>query len=227
MYNVTSAPTNIYYGANFVDYIGHITNKIVMVRPANGQNYSSFIFGQYFNVVIDGDIAPDDATLAVIKAINNLPEKVALKDKALVVLARELYNKIMTNEQKSIVDENGLYAKLTAAEKRISDLEFLQNEDNQKPDEPNEGGDDNTEEPKDDKLPGGAIAAIVILSVVAIIAAAGCVVLALPKIKALVSAKKSGQQVTEKTVDGESTSKDNTNETPVEENDNTAGDGNE
>ncbi len=218
MYNVTGDPTNIYYGANFVDYIGHIQNKIVMVRPANGQNYGSFIFGQYFNVVIDGDIAPDDITLSVIEAINNLPEKVALSDKALVVLARELYNKIMTNEQKSIIDENGLYAKLTSAEKRISDLEFLQNEDNgtQEPDEPQGGDDNNNEEPNNDKLPTGAIVAIVILSVVAAIAVGGCVYLFLTKCRggACSSRNNGGKQEKE--------------EAPVtEENDSTAGDSNE
>ncbi len=190
MYNVTGDPTNIYYGANFVDYIGHISNKLVMIRPANGQNYGSFIWGQYFNVVIDGDIAPDDVTLEAISAINNLPEKVALSDKALVELARALYNKIVTNEQKSIVDENGLYAKLTAAEKRISDLEFLQNGDNnaEKPGD-NAGDNNNNEEPKKDKLPVGAIVAIVILSVVAAIAVAGCVILGLPHIKRLLAKK--------------------------------------
>ena len=219
MYNVTGDPTNIYYGANFVNYVGKVENKLVMVRPANGQNYGSFIWGQYFGVVIDGDIAPDDTTLAVITAINNLPEKVSLSDKALVVLARELYNKIMTNEQKSIVDENGLYAKLTAAEKRISDLEFLQNEDNKVPEEPNEGDDNTTEEPKKDKLPGGVIAVIVILSVVALVAVAGCVVLALPKIKAFISAKQSSELTEE--------APEVIEETPVENNDGTAGDSNE
>ena len=169
MYNVASLPTNVYYGANFVDYVGKVENKLIMVRPANGKNYDSFIWQMYFNVTVDGDIAPDDLTLSVISAINNLPEKVALSDKSLVVLARELYNKIVTNEQKSIVDENGLYAKLTAAEKRISDLEFLQNEENQEPNEPDNGGnsgsgeDDNvTEEPKASV---GATVAIVILAI--------------------------------------------------------------
>ena len=180
MYNVTGDPTNIYYGANFVDYIGKVANKIVMVRPANGQNYGSFIWGQYFNVVIDGDIAPDDTTLAVIEAITNLPEKVSLADKPLVVLARELYGKIVTNEQKSIIDENGLYAKLTSAEKRISDLEYLQNEGNEtpsEPNEPNEGGDDTTT--SKNPLPTYAIVIIVVLAVVAVVSVAGFILLML------------------------------------------------
>ncbi len=186
MYNVTGDPTNIYYGANFVDYIGHIDSKLVMIRPANGKNYDSFIWGQYFNVVIDGDIAPDSITLEAIKAISNLPEKVALSDKALVELARELYNRIVTNEQKSIVDENGLYAKLTAAEKRISNLEFLENEDN-KPSEPNEPQEPS--EPVKEKLPTGAVVAIVILSVVSGLGVIGCIILGMPYIKKLISRK--------------------------------------
>lgn len=127
MYNVASTPVNIYYGANFVDYVGHVDNKIVMVKPSNGQHYDTFIFGQYFSVVIAGDIAPDDTTLAAIAAISALPETVSLSDKDAVLAARAAYNLITTNEQKSILDKNGLYAKLTKAEKRISDLEYLQN----------------------------------------------------------------------------------------------------
>ena len=198
MYNVTGDPTNIYYGANFVNYIGKVENKLVMIRPANGQNYGSFIFDQYFNVVIDGDIAPDNMTLEAIMAINGLPEKVALADKSLVELARALYNKIVTNEQRSIVDENGLYAKLTAAEKRISDLEFLQNEDNNTPGTPNEGEGGTDEEPNENqngKLPVGSVVAIVILAIIAVVAAGGCVVLSLPYIKKLVKKGKSDKQL--------------------------------
>ena len=139
MYNVASTPTNIYYGANFVDYVGHVDNKIVMVRPSNGQHYDTFIFGQYFSVVISGDIAPDDITLAAIAAISKLPDTVSLSDKDLVLAARAAYNLIVTNEQKSILDKNGLFAKLTKSEKRISDLEYLQNGD--------QGSDEPTEEP--------------------------------------------------------------------------------
>ena len=185
MYNVTSAPTNIYYGANFVDYIGHIDNGIVMVRPANGRNYDSFIWRQYFNIVIDGDIAPDKITLDAISAINNLPEKITLSHKELVALARELYDKIVTNEQKSIVDKNGLYAKLTSAEKRISNLEFLENENNtpSEPSEPNEP----SVPTENNKLPVGAIVAIVILSVVAGLGTVGCIILGMPYIKKLIA----------------------------------------
>jgi hypothetical protein len=125
MWNVTSWPTNVYYGANFIDYVGCVDNKILMIRPSNGNNYDSFIFGQYFDTVVDGAPAADEVTLAAIEAIKKLPEKVALSDEALVIAARAAYNKIGTNEQKALVKE---YDKLTAAEKRIADLKYLQND---------------------------------------------------------------------------------------------------
>ena len=184
MYNVSSDPSNIYYGANFVDYIGHIDSNIVLVKPANGLNYNSFIWRQYFKTALDGDIAPDDATILAMELINALPDKVALTDEALVIAAREAYNKILTNDQKSIVDENGLYAKLVSAEKRISDLKYLQNEDNNQ----NEGEyDGNIDEPKKDSLPTGAIVAIVILSVALTLSLAFIAYLLRAKIKSLFS----------------------------------------
>ena len=146
MWNVTSWPTNVYYGANFVDYVGCVDNKILMIRPSNGKNYNSFIFGQYFDTVVDGAPAADEITLEVIEAIKKIPEKVTLSDEALVIAARAAYNKIGTNEQKALVTE---YSKLTAAEKRIADLKYLQNEDEpvtpdtpDVPDEPTDNVDD-------------------------------------------------------------------------------------
>ena len=144
MWNASSLPSNIYYGANFVDYVGKVDDKIIMVRPANGQNYDSFIFEQYFLSAIDGAAAADDITLAAIEAIRNLPDKVSLNDKALVLLAREAYNKISTTEQKALVTE---YSKLTQAEKRIADLEYLANQDKNEdpsPDLPDEPKKSNT-----------------------------------------------------------------------------------
>ena len=146
MWNVTSWPTNVYYGANFVDYVGCVDNKILMIRPSNGKNYNSFIFGQYFDTVVDGAPAADEITLEAIEAIKKIPEKVTLSDEALVIAARAAYNKIGTNEQKALVTE---YSKLTAAEKRIADLKYLQNEDEpvtpdtpDVPDEPTDNVDD-------------------------------------------------------------------------------------
>ena len=116
----------------------------------------------------------------------------------------------MTNEQKSIVDENGLYAKLTSAEKRISDLEYLQNEDNgtNEPDKPNEGDDNTTEEPKA-KLPVGAVVTIVILAVVAAAAIGGFVFLFLKN-------RKNGQ-CSVVSDDGENDANDNTTEEIAQE----------
>ncbi|MBQ7347570.1 MAG: leucine-rich repeat protein [Clostridia bacterium] len=124
MWNVVSNPYNVYYGANFADYIGHIDQAIVMSRPVNGQNYDSFIFSNYFNVTVDGAAAPDEITLAAIAAINALPDQVSLSDKALVEAARAAYDKIASLEQRALVTN---YSKLQEAEKRIANLEYLEN----------------------------------------------------------------------------------------------------
>ena len=126
MWNAADTPSNVYYGANFVDYIGLAEGDPVMVRPVNGKQYDSFIFGRYFSTVVDGAAAADDVTLAAIAAINALPETVSLADKPLVVAAREAYNKISTIEQRALVTN---YAKLEQAEKRIKDLEYLESGD--------------------------------------------------------------------------------------------------
>ena len=74
MWNVTSDPTNIFYGANFVNYVGKVSDKIIMSRPSNGVGYDSFIFGRYFDIVLEGASAADNVTLAAIDAISKLPE---------------------------------------------------------------------------------------------------------------------------------------------------------
>jgi hypothetical protein len=65
-----------YFGANFVDHIGHLddNNSLVMVRPINGQHYDTFIFAQYFPTVVDGHYAPTEDTLKVIELIAALPD---------------------------------------------------------------------------------------------------------------------------------------------------------
>ena len=124
MWNVSSTPTAVYYGANFVDYIGHTDGDLLMIRPTNGKNYASFIFSQYFGTALDGAAAADSVTLAAIEAIARIPERVTLADKALVEAARAAYAKIGSLEQQALVLD---YTRLTAAEKRISDLEYLEN----------------------------------------------------------------------------------------------------
>lgn len=117
MWNATgSMYSNVFYGANFVDYVGYVEDKLTMVRPVNGKNYDSYIYGQYFDMAIDGAQAPDNAALAAIKLINALPERVSYEDKALVEAAREAYNKIATFEQMAQVTN---YAALVSAEQRI------------------------------------------------------------------------------------------------------------
>ena len=126
MWNVSSMPNNFFYGANFVDYIGHTDSSLTMIAPSNGQNYSTFILNQYFGTYIKGAAAADDVTLAVIAAIDSLPENVSLSDKALVEAARAAYEAIATIEQQALVKN---ISKLTDAERRISDLEYLQNQE--------------------------------------------------------------------------------------------------
>ena len=117
MWNVTGGMySNVFYGATFGDYIGYITDKIVMVKPVNGKNYDTFVFGQYFDIVAEGASAADDVTLEAIKAINAIPEKVSYEDKALVEAARAAYSKIATTEQQALVTN---YSALISAEQRI------------------------------------------------------------------------------------------------------------
>ncbi len=123
MWNAADAPYVVYYGANFIDYIGHIDSPITMVCPANGKNYGSFIFGQYFDTVILGAAAADDVTLAAIALIDKLPETVSLDDRAAVEAARAAYDAISTLEQRALVT---IYSKLTEAEDRIQKLLTLE-----------------------------------------------------------------------------------------------------
>ncbi|MBQ8720511.1 MAG: leucine-rich repeat protein [Clostridia bacterium] len=117
MIDAYSHPSNTYYGATFVDNIGHTSGGLIMVRPCNGQYYDTFIFGQYFDVVIDGGIVADDITMAAIEAINALPTPVQLSDEALVIAARAAYNKIALAEQRALVTNYGV---LQTAEARIA-----------------------------------------------------------------------------------------------------------
>ena len=120
MWNVTGGMySNIFYGANFVDYVGLVKDKIMMIRPVNGQDYDSYVMTQYFDITMDGASAADDVTLAAIKAIKAIPEKVVYEDRALVEAARAAYSKIATTEQQALVKN---YADLVSAEQRITAL---------------------------------------------------------------------------------------------------------
>ena len=197
MYNVASFPTNVYYGANFIDYVGYVDNKIIMTRPANGRNYDSFIFSQYFGIVIDGENAPNQATLNAINAILSLPNKddIKLSDKALVESARNAYSQVASTTQQGIIIDGGYYDILVGAEKKIENLEYLQNQ----------GGSDDTdtdtdvtppeneptEEPKKNT---GKTVAIVILVALAALAVAGYMVPVFMKLIPSIKAKKIAKQ---------------------------------
>ncbi len=117
MWNATGGLySNVFYGANFVDYVGSVADKLTMVRPVNGQNYDAFIWQQYFDLTIDGPTAPDATTMAAIKAIRAIGDKVSYENRGLVEQARAAYNKIATLEQQALVTN---YPDLISAEQRI------------------------------------------------------------------------------------------------------------
>ena len=167
-----SDPSNIYYGANFVDHIGLLNNnktgdddRIVMVRPVNGNYYDTFIYEQYFKTIIDGAASPDEVTLNAINLINALPgpKEITLNDKAQVEAARAAYNLIVTTTQQALVEK--ILPLLKEAEQRIATLEYLNNKPTT-PDEP-DTPDVNTDPVEEDKkLGAGAIIAIIIGSVI-------------------------------------------------------------
>ena len=120
MWNVTgSMYSNIFYGANFVDYVGYVEEKLIMVHPVNGVGYDSYICDMYFDYRIEGPAAPDKITVAAINAIKLIPERVTYEDKAIVEAARAAYNKIATLEQMALVTN---YSELVSAEQRIAAL---------------------------------------------------------------------------------------------------------
>ena len=117
MWNITDGMYfDMFYGANFVDYVGKVEEKLAMIRPVNGKGYDSFIYGNYFELTLDGPAAPDDAAVAAIKAINAIPERVTYEDRALVETARAAYSKVATTLQQALVTN---YADLISAEQRV------------------------------------------------------------------------------------------------------------
>ena len=159
MWNATGGLySNVFYGANFVDYVGYVENKLIMVRPSNGLGYDTFILGQYFDtdLVLDGASAADDNTLAFINAINALPNPVSLNDKQAVINARALYSKIAGLEQQSLASK--AYALLLSAEQRISKLEETGTGENGETTTPDEVAENNN----------GVVIAIVLIAIIAI-----------------------------------------------------------
>ena len=120
MWNITDGMYfDMFYGANFVDYVGKVENKLAMIRPVNGKGYDSFIYGNYFELTLDGPAAADDAATAAIKAIDAIPDRVTYEDRALVEAARAAYSKVATILQQALVTN---YADLISAEQRITAL---------------------------------------------------------------------------------------------------------
>lgn len=132
-WGVTATPSNFFYGANFIDYIGHGDKNIEMVRPVNGVYYDTFIYGQYFTDIQDGAAAADKITQAAIDAIMKLADlRISLQHENLVLEARAAYDKITSELQRSLVSEtmydgSSLTNILTAAERRIEALKSVEN----------------------------------------------------------------------------------------------------
>ena len=160
MWNATDGMyASVFYGANFVDYVGYVENKLTMVRPANGEQYDSFVLSQYFDVVIDGAKAPDDSAVAAINAIKAIPGKVSYDHKPLVDAARAAYDKIATLEQKALVYN---YADLVSAEQRVAALD-----PNAQAPQPDDEGEAQKNEPKNPKLAGIVLCVIVVVLLLA------------------------------------------------------------
>ena len=129
MWNIGSGTSNFYYGANFVDYIGVLKDKLVMVKPVNGLNYNTFIFSQYFDTIVEGSTAAMQVTLDAIALIEALPSYITISDENAILAARAAYNLITSKDQQALVTN---YRKLTEAE---SVLEYYKSlEEAPKPD---------------------------------------------------------------------------------------------
>ena len=165
MWNATDGLySNVFYGANFVDYVGYVEDKLTMVRPVNGEGYGSYIYGQYFDMVIDGAQAADKVTLAAIAAIDAIPERVTYEDRAIVEAARAAYTRIATTMQQAQVTN---YADLISAEQRITALTPTEEGAGEETAPTEEAGSEQTEKTEGGK--GGGI-----ISTLLLLAAAGC-----------------------------------------------------
>ena len=161
MWNATSDYTNFYFGANFVDHIDHIKNHLAMVVPANGKNYDSFIFRQYFATTIAGSNAMTQETLAVIAIINALPDNITLDSEAAIVAARAAYDQITSHEQLALITN---YSELINAETTLAYLKLRE--------EGNLPGDSSSSEENPDDKPefSGDVLQIVLIVVLGVVA---------------------------------------------------------
>ena len=175
MWNSTSQYTNFYFGANFVDFIGDVDKHLVMVKPANGRNYNTFILQQYFNTTVEGSAAATAETIEIILLIDELPDEISLSDEAAIVAARTAYDKIMTLEQKALVSN---YSKLTSAESTLAYLKARADGSTSTPEEtpPEQSGDGDDGNQDETNGVEGYVIGIVLLSV-AVVGLGGFVVL--------------------------------------------------
>ena len=168
MWNIATHGNNYYFGANFKDYIGKVTENMVMVYPANGQNYDSFILSKYFSTSVEGANTATVDTLKAIALINSISASISLADETAILAARTAYDAIPTLEQKALVTN---YSKLTSAE---ATLNYLKSRDN----ESSSGGSE--EKTSEDNKPSsgntGLIVLLIISGIVNAVAIAGAVV---------------------------------------------------
>jgi len=160
MWNIGTHYNNYYYGANFVNYVGKVDSNLTMVYPANGSNYTEFIYGKYFNTMMQGPHAATARTLAVIAQIEALPSQITLSHKDLVAAARSAYNELGVISQQALVTN---YEKLTSAEATI---EYLSARNNNSSSEDSSADNDNG---------GVPVVLWIVIPCVLIVAAAGVV----------------------------------------------------
>mgnify|MGYP004638186959 CR=1 FL=1 len=160
MWNIGTHYNNYYYGANFINYVGKVDANLTMIYPANGTNYNEFIYGKYFNTMIQGPHAATARTLAVIAQIEALPSQITLSHKDLVAAARSAYNELSLTSQQALVTN---YEKLTSAEATI---EYLSARNN------NSSSEDSS---ADNNNGGGPVVLWIVIPCVLIVAAAGVV----------------------------------------------------
>ncbi len=179
MWNATGGQySNVFYGANFVNYVGKVEDKLLMVRPSNGQNYETYMFSHYFDLTVIGSAAMDNNSIAFLNAMNQLPERVNLEHEDLVIAARNAYNKIASTEQRGLVES--VYNTLLSAEQRIKQLKSTET---------------GTKEPVDDTTSNSWVWIVVAIVVVVLAGAGAAVFFLLKKRKAPAAEEASDEQL--------------------------------
>ena len=193
MWNASASHGELfYYGATFVDRIGTSDKTLVMVRPANGQNYDSFIFGQYFSTTIDGNNAATQETLNVIAMIAALDKSITLEDEKAVVAAREAFN-LLNEIQQALVTN---LETLRGAETTIAYLKQGSNPPAPEPD-------------PDDNNHSGKNYGFIIGAAVAVLGCAAFVIVFVLNTKKKATASAAGEETVTEAKDDENTADEN------------------